>query len=99
MAAAGQRAAGERNGRGRLMMVAAKSKEDPPVLAERWIRTYDDLDAYVAECDGEDDLWLLVRAMSEDCASSGNGEVDVGEIMVAFQDRIHADKKGVANKI
>ena len=58
MAPAGQRAAAERDGRRGQMMLTGESIADPADQAERWIRTYDDLDAYVAECDGEEKWWI-----------------------------------------
>ena len=54
--------------------------------ADRWVMTYDDLDAIVADGDDDDELWLLARAMCDDALASGCGELDVGEVMEALSD-------------
>ena len=52
--------------------------------AEEWIGTYVDLDIYIADCDADDDLHVLARAMEDDALASGFGRIDVGEMMAAL---------------
>ena len=62
-------------------MVEKRSMATRDVRAQQWIATYDDLDDYIAECQDDDRLWLLARAMSDDALASGYGHIDVGAIL------------------
>ena len=49
-----------------------------------WLKTYTDIDQYVAQCKNDDDLWLLAQSIVDDAWDSAGAILDSHKVYYAL---------------